>query len=426
MTTALSACRVELSKQIGDFFAGTVTTGGDKTSLIDSSLIPYADDWINDWTWDFMTGTTNSGEERRIDSFDASAGDCTLVSAHTASVALTSTYEIHRLFPATQKRKALIYAARAGFPNIHEKIWDESMVSGNWLKDGSFEIWVSSALSHWTVTTVTAAEANTAGLFKHGSKSCKLSGTTGTIKQSISNWDDLKRLAGKSVVFTVQGHSSAASSLYLTIYDGTTTTNSSYHLGTSDWTSDDKPLEVSATIADTPTEITFTINYASGTAYIDDARVISSSSQPRLYIADLGLAQEYPTEVFVETSNYSDKEPWKLVHNAVIDTENGYLYLPPTVTNDRRLRIKGMGYLDFLASGVSSTAWTATINIEKPQTDILVAQAALYLYTEMAMPNFSQGDRKDYMEMMGFWEQELRKRIGKHGMPIPSSVVKWR
>ncbi|GAF70707.1 unnamed protein product, partial [marine sediment metagenome] len=150
-------------------------------------------------------------------------------------------------------------------------------------------------------------------------------------------------------------------------------------------------------------------------------------TKPRLYIADLGLAQEKPVQVYIEPSNYSASEPWTLIHNAVVDTENGYLYLPFGVSNDYRLRIIGMGYLDFYdSSGDVGTDWDDTININSPQTDILIAQAALYLYTWMVMPNFTAGDRKDFAEMMGFWQQELRKRINKFGMPIPSAPVKWR
>ncbi|KKM08181.1 hypothetical protein LCGC14_1726450 [marine sediment metagenome] len=90
---------------------------------------------------------------------------------------------------------------------------------------------------------------------------------------------------------------------------------------------------------------------------------------------------------------------------------------------DRRLRIEGMGYLDFLASGVSSTAWTATININSPQTDILVAQAALYLYTWMSMPNFDSGTTERFQQMMPFWQQELAKRKRLFRMPMPDIQI---
>ena len=159
---------------------------------------------------------------------------------------------------------------------------------------------------------------------------------------------------------------------------------------------------------------------------MDDARVIGPY-QPRLFIETLGLSQEKPVQIFVEPSNYSTDEPWVLVFNSRVDTELGYLYLPSSVQRDRRLRIKGIGYLDFLdSSGDSGTDWADTININSPQTDILIAQAIVYLYTQMSLPNFSRSTRQDFQEMIGFWEDKLRRRIGKHGMEVQSIPVRYQ
>jgi len=284
----MANCRIELSKQIGDYLAGTVTTDGGSASLIDTQLIQYSEDWITDWTWDFITGTTNSGEERRISSLDNSSGDCTLVTAHGTAVTSGATYEIHRLFPATKKRQALIAAARMAFPSIHEKIWDESMVSGNWLKDGSFEIWntAGNALTHWTTSGSTLTKNSTAYQFEHGAYSCQLGTAIGYIQQTVTNWDDLKRLAGRTVTFTIRGWCDTASCLKISINDGTTETSSSFHDGDDVWTRDNNPITVTQTIADGPSEITFKIYHAvaAATSRVDDARVICSGTNPRLFI----------------------------------------------------------------------------------------------------------------------------------------------
>jgi len=129
--------------------------------------------------------------------------------------------------------------------------------------------------------------------------------------------------------------------------------------------------------------------------------------------------------VFIEPSDYSTQEPWTLIHGAVFDTENGYLYLPSSVPNDYRLRIKGIGYLDFLASGVSSTAWTATINIEKPQTDILYAEAMVYLCNQMILPTQETGEAERWERARAYWMDELKRRMGKHSMPVPCPSVSW-
>ena len=430
MTTNLLVAEAELSRQLGDYWASTTTGAGAATSLVDTALMAKANDWITDETWAFLTseptGSAAIYDERKASSLSNTDGTLTTLT-FAAAPGTGITYEVHRLFSPSEKRRALIYAARTAFPHIHEKIWDESIVSGNWLKDGSFEIWTSATvLSNWTASVSTLTQTTTSPYYKHGLTSCKLSTASGYVYQRITNWDDLKRLAGHEVTFTAQGWCNTASCLRLAIYDGTTTTYSDYHDGDSAWTEDTDPLTVTATIKDHPTQIEFRVYHpsASGVSYVDDARVIGPTT-PRLYIGGLSISQNMPHGVSYEQSEYSTSEPWIGIHNYELDTENGYLLLPQGVPENRTLRIRGIGYLDFLASGVSSTAWTATININSPQTDILVAQAALYLYTEMAMPNFTQGARKSYQEMMGFWQQELRTRKAKFGMPIPATRVDW-
>ena len=433
MTTALSACRVELSKQLNDYWASATTGAGAATQIVDTLLKAKQNAWIGKDMYDLITesGHASVNEERLISSLDNSTGTLTVL-AHDNTTGTSMDYEVHRLFTASEKRLALIAAARMAWPHIHEKIWDESMVSGNWLKDGSFEIWSSSsALVHWTKSASTITQTSTAGVFKHGAYSCKIASGAGYIKQSVADWDDLKRLAGESVTFSIQAWCDTADCLRISINDGVNQTYSSYHTGDSAWTQDDPRndnMYVQQFIDWNPTEITFTIHHenASAISYVDDARVIGPY-QPRLFIDQLGLSQEIPVQVEIESENYSTDEPWAQVFNSRLDTELGYLYLPSSVQRDRRLRIKGIGYLDFLNSaGDSATAWDSTININSPQTDILIAQAIVYLYTQMSLPNFSRSTKRDFQEMLVFWENELRRRIGKHGMEVQSIPVRFK
>lgn len=434
MTTLLSACRVELSKQINDYWASATTGAGSATTIVDALLKAKQNAWIGKDMYDLITEVDHDSEdeERLISSLNNTSGTLTVLD-HDNTTGIGMDYEIHRLFTASEKRLALIAAARMAWPHIHEKIWDETLVSGNWLKDGSFEIWNSAgdALTHWTKSASAIVKTSTAGQFEHGPYSCKIWSGAGHIRQSVANWDDLKRLAGKSVTFTVRGWCNTASCLRISINDGVNDeTFSSWHDGDSSWTAVNDPLTVTQVIDDNPTEVTFMIYHAleSGAqaSYVDDARVIGPY-QPRLFIDQLGLAQETPVQIEIEPSNYSTDEPWIQVFNSRLDTESGYLYLPSSVQRDRRLRIKGIGYLDFVdSSGASATAWDSEININSPQTDILIAQAILYLYTQMSLPNFSRSTKQDFQEMIGFWERELRKRIGKHGMEVQSIPVRYR
>jgi len=57
--------------------------------------------------------------------------------------------------------------------------------------------------------------------------------------------------------------------------------------------------------------------------------------------------------------------------------------------------------------------------------EILVAEAALYLYTNMTMPNFESGTREDYQQMIGFWAEETKRRKAQFRMKSPTATIMW-
>lgn len=416
MSTSLLNCEVLLSKRIGDYYASTTTSAGNSsgTTLIDTNLLSYPDNWLQAQSrlmWDMVTSGTYDEETRRILS---KSNDTLNVLAHGGQIASSVTYRVHRLYSPTDKKNALIQACKSAFPFIHKRIEDKSLVSGNWLKDGSFEIWTDSTdLTYWTKSVSTITQTSTSPYHKHGSYSCKIDTAAGHIKQSISNWDDLKYLQGKSVTFSVQGWCDTASCLRIGINDGTTITYSDYHDGDSAWTDD--PLEVTATIQDNPTAIEFIIYHdvLAGTSYVDDARVISNG-YPRIYIGNLDLATDIPHSVSYEASC----NDWIQIEG--IEYNDGYMTLP--YVPESRLKIDGIGYLDFLKDGVSSDAWDATIDIDSPQTEILIAYAAIYLLETSVLPQQDTGNMELILQALNLWE---RKRVQSllYKMPIPQWTV---
>lgn len=430
MSTSLANCRILLSKEMGDYWASTTTSAGDtgKKTLVDSALTEKTEDWITDGCTALITEANDSSEddERKVNSLDPNTGTASC-RAFTAQITSGVDYEFHRLFSASEKRRALVHAAKASFPHLFIEIRDESLVSHNWLKDGSFEIWTTTTdPTYWSNSVVTSTKTTSSPYYKHGATSCKLSGTAGYIYQSISEWDDLKYLAGHAVTFTAQAYSTVGSSVRLAIYDGTTTTYSSYQSDASAWTEDNDPLSVQATIQAHPTAIQFRIYYASGTAYVDDARVIGPYV-PRTYIGNLGLVQNKPHQVLVEPSDYSTQAKWILVHNIKYDQTNGYMYLPAGVSKDHRLRILGLKYLDFYdSSDVVGTDWEDEIDIDTPQLEILIVEAAIYLCKQKILPTEDQGTNEQWREALAYWDMELRARQGAFSMPAPAATVNWR
>ena len=425
MSVSLESALVELSKQIGDYWASTSTSGGSSTTIVDTALSAKAADWITDEAYDRITSGTYDDEERKISSLSSS----TLTTlAHGGTIATSVTYEIHRLFTATEKRRGLIYAARRIFPYCFKWVRDETLTLGNWLRDGDLEYnWTSTtAHTYWKASTSTMTQTTTLPYYRRSSTSMKIDTAAGYVYQSEAENKDLMDVSERTVTFTASGWCNTASCLRLAIYDGTTTTYSSYHAGDSEWEDyiDSNEMTVKATIAEGVDTIEFRIYHdvGAGISYVDDLRV-TGPVRDKLYIGDSGLALNKPHQILYSADTSIYREPWLLLRDYHVGSD-GYLYLPSGVS-DYRLRILGIGYLDFLVSGSASETWAATIAIDKPQLDILVAEAIVYLYMQMVIPNYTSGDNAQYAQALAYWQAELEARKRKYGMLPPPATIHW-
>ena len=320
MSTTLENAMIELSKQIGDFWDGTSTSAGAAggTTLVDTGLKAKANDWITDETYDRITSGTYDNEERKASALDNSTGTLTIL-AHTGQIASSVTYEIHRLFTANEKRKALIYAARSCFPYLFDRIRDENLTVGNWLRDPSLEwSWISTtANTYWVASTVTMTKSTTYPYYTRGVTGMKLDTAVGFVYQSDTQNADLLKLAGKTVTFKCKAWCDTASALRLGIcYDGTNIEYGDYHPGTSNWADEDgnnaldQFLWAEKQIDYDPTAVSFRIYLASATAtaYVDDLRVIGPRMD-KVYIGSLNLAQHRPHQVLQSPDTDIYEEP---------------------------------------------------------------------------------------------------------------------
>jgi hypothetical protein len=425
MSTTLANARIALSKDISDYWAGTTTSAGAAggTTVIDTALMAKSNDWITDYTYDLITSGTYANEERKVSALTNTTGALTTL-AHGGQIASSVGYEVHRLFSPSDKRIALIQAAKLVHPYLYARIKDESKSTNNLLVNGDFETWTLTTVpDNWTLITLTAAEYTASSYtITRGSSSCQLSGAAGSLYQEIATIPDFRFLRGKTVTFTMQARCNIPSGLRIGIgmiaEGSTTTTYSDYHTGDSQL----EELRVDVYIPQDATQIQADIDKANlAIAYCDDAR-LTAGQYNRVYVGDLGLPNDEPWKVSFQYDGYDGEEPWIKLHG--FEIQEDWLYLEGPLPNGK-LRIEGRGYLDFLVSGAASTLWTATIAVDEPQLKILTAQAALYLYQQMAMPNFTTGTRGDYKAMISFWQEELDRRISKFRMPRPPVTVRW-
>mgnify|MGYP001587429475 CR=1 FL=1 len=428
MTTTLLSTEQELSRQLGDYWSSTTTSAGDSsgTSLIDTALRVKPEGWITDEATAIMTSGTYDTVEREIESLDTETGTLVFKQPFAGAIAISVTYEIHRLFSAEEKKRACIYGARKGYPSIYKRIRDETLTVGNWLKNGDQEIWtLTTNADNWLASTVTAVKNTNTLYLTRGTSSVKLSTAAGYYYQSDTQIEDFRHLIGQTVTFKAKVHCNTASCARLGIlYDGTNVEYSEYHPGSSKFCDDDgdnKPgdfLEVEKTIDDAPTAISFRVYHdvAAAITYVDDLRV-TGPTRDKHYIGNMGLNFNEPSELFQSSDANIYDEPWQPLRTMEVD-KDGYLY-PWGGTQGYRLRIKGRGALNYLLSGAVSTSWTASIDLDAPQLEILIAEAAIYLYTQRILPNYTSGDNQTYMNALAYWKNELRERQSKFAMPQP-------
>ena len=99
--------------------------------------------------------------------------------------------------------------------------------------------------------------------------------------------------------------------------------------------------------------------------------------------------------------------------------------LLPSDLQDRRLRIRGIGYLSFPVTGTLATDWALTTPIEAPQTDILVAKAACYLCDQMILPTADTATSERWEKARAYWEDRFNKAVRQFGMTPPNTTVSW-
>lgn len=422
MATTQAALRQALSKEIDDNWSGTTTSTGTSTTLIDSALTSKANDWVSDGTGDRVVTTVritsgnNDGEEREVTSLDNSTGTVTVDRAFSNAVASSVTYEINRQFTAQEKEDAIDHACYMAFPDLYTKVIDETITFGNWLRNGCFDTWTSSANpDEWAVDTITAAEETTVENTHRGTSSCKLTraGSDGFLYTDETLVRDLWDLEEESPTFYAWVKADVASQVRLAILDGTTTTYSSYHSGDSAW----RELDVSATIAQYATGVEFRVCVESDNTavYVDDARVVSVGGKYAYDISDLGLHMNQPHQVRRIIDDEKPYYSYELLRCWEGPTVDGRIRFRKALPDEAKLQIVGMGYLTPPTSSTSCS-------VDEPQVKVITALAAVYLF-DLMIGRCADSDVDRYASLRSLWEQKAAMRKKLFRMPPPEGTV---
>ena len=383
MTTALSTLRQTIGQLTGSYYPFSTTTNiTTNNSVIDSKLnnIFYNDDELNDLYWLYLSTANNPSVERTLSDYAQSTGTMSIRGAVLAAETTSQTGELHKFRP-TDIKDALNQAIVREYKSIWKEIEDTTLSTvayqktytipstirdidavyleksigyefdENILKDyGGFETWTlttrpdgTDAPTGMTLTEVTDDD-DMPVKSDSGVKAVITASTAAshyfTAVTTPADYDSQK------TSFQVWVFCTTASRVRVGITDNASTSYSSYHSG-GGW----ELLTVTHTTVVSPSSLKAGIFCTSGvsiTIYYDNA----------VWTRDFRAAED----------------DWELLRNWRV--YNGVLHFPYSLPERHSIRLVGRYPLTALTTDAS------TVEIDPPQTDILIYSAIVILYQQ--------------------------------------------
>jgi hypothetical protein len=384
MTTTRVALLQRLSEQIGDWWTDTTTSIGNvnQKELIDTSLLKHTmggdDDGFLDW-WVRMTSGAASGETGRVSSSTASTGTLTFSSAFSARIASGVTYELHRFDPA-DKHNALNAAARLLYPSLAVPLMDETLVVDDLLSNPSFETALDSgAHPSWTNFGTPASVAIESNRVWHGSQAARytasgsaVGGAQQTLQDGSSTFINYHEITNKTIFFSRRVWCATADTarIGISLDNGSTFTYSDYHSGAEDW----ERLSVNVAIDDPSTtagnlDILVRLEVAiSGTGIFDGGSNTGAFIDPVYSYTLPSTFIRNPQAVKLQVDDDHPNAPFR------------GLRVGQRPRQGQLIQVSGLGIL------TQPSADGGTMEINDPETELLVSRAAQWLSTIYASP----------------------------------------
>lgn len=378
------------------WFNGTTSASAAASAktLADSvGLLRFADDTFNTH-WSLLTSGSNSTNTVKVSDFTQSTGVATLLSAYTAAIAASVSYEFLPFDPA-DIRLALNRALREAYHKLFKSIVNEDLITGNALPNSDFEDWAAAANpNHWGLSVATAAK-NTS-TYKYGRASAAITGgvsagymSCGAFTGISPSWLPLMDLRGFSIDFEAWLKTDTASHARLQITDSGGSTYSSYHTGGDLW----ELLKVTRTITSGATNIGFiiTANVNTKVTYVDRARAMNGPVSE--YVLPSEFGQGNVKKVFIQHASAElngDERPCD---------DTGWPSQPdewskPRIRYDERLGIYLVCFdnkppagfkmrLEGIEPQGSLSADADTVSLSDTHLDLLYPYAAFVLFSQM-------------------------------------------
>jgi hypothetical protein len=399
-TITLSTIRDRLDQSLGDYRGATITTGSGAGTIAVSSLADFPDSHFDEW-WVEVTSGTVSGEVRQVSSFTSSGGSLVMRRAFSTAPG-TATIKLHRYEPA-YKDKALSDALYETFPALRQIVIDESLVSGNILKNGNFDQLISS--DDWALSGGSSAVSTTrrygkySGLFVTSGVGEYLSQTWGgTVLAgfSVPSNEALDTLDGGNIRMKGWVMSASAGSIYAQFVTqnrdtGTGTTVSADTISTPAgvWTQYDESLSLSSDISYAQARI---VLHKAGTYYLNRWRLYATTHEytiPSVFTAP-------PTQVYISNRNadYTGMHQWTALHDWRVNNDNGVFKLQTQTPYAHGFPLRLVGAIPL----VLPTSGSSTLPMGADDVALLCQYGAYLFYDRLAM-EYTGKDRTQFQRM---------------------------
>ena len=427
MSTSQATLRTRVIEKLGwGHLTGRAPTsngaaGG--TTVVDTTLgyAHFGDDFFNGWWCILPLGIAGAAtyQAKQVQDFAGGDGAGTItVAAFSGQVTTAAIYELGPYDPVLI-RTALNGAMRTRFPDLALPRIDYLYVD-SLLSNGGFETY-SSGFTGWTdigSPTVTQETSRKA----HGTSSAKIvaSGATEGVEQNIFTAANVRNLVGKTLSVRGWVWASAASAVRLRVtFDGSTYENGPWHGGDEEW-EDDSEQFIDVTVPAGATEMTVSCEVTDGnTGYFDNVRAFITNDRLYRYTIPSGMVRgpfavsvsrklDEPNGIYDPIGHWHEEE----------DSGGRYMVLDRPLIAGHIMRLDGFGLLTALTS-----TDTAATELDSPRTDLLVAEATLWLLTSQSRAVLWQS--QDYDRIIRDLKDEIReleKQPGmlfrEHGVPI--------
>lgn len=433
-----------LQEENGDYLTFDTTTNiTTNNSIVSTELKQYdeGEDGFFDGWWVYLNTTNNPSVERRTGlpaagtTYATATGTLTIsgsaLSAETAAV----TCYLSR-YKRTSYVNAVKEAIKVVYPELHKKIDNRTLITGNILPDGHFESWSSaSSLNHYSVSSGTLTKTSTAGSTYGGTYSAKYTAGADNDYFYISSdtYPRLLELTGQCVDGYVMAMPETANDASIEIYTidraGSTQTLTS---STSNPTGAFTMLELeSQNLNDNLEEIQIRFKVATNTKYVifDDAYICGK--QLKEYLVPDVFEDGHISEVIIQRGSqygsnlaYENMNPfitsaykYSVQYYTISDSTYRYLRLHENQDNGRRMRLLGYGPLETLSSD------TDTITLDSRRVPLLIAYAK-YIFWKREVVPISQEDRTLARTQAYDALNEYYRLLPKLRMSIPAELLR--